>query len=404
MTNVPEIRFKGYIGAWVQRKLGEVAEFSKGSGYTKGDLVSDGTPIILYGRLYTKYETVIEDVDTFVVMRDKSVVSSGGEVIVPSSGETAEDISRASVVGKAGVILGGDLNIVNPNLTIDPVFLAVTISNGNQQKELSKRAQGKSVVHISNSDLKDIILQLPTLPEQTAIGKFIRTLDDSHTLHKRKLDELREMKRGYLQQMFPEAGERVPRVRFKGFTDEWQVRRLGDVGEIITGSTPPTSDIENYSDDGMMWVTPTDINGITISTTAKRLSNKGQQIARIVPRGSILVTCIASIGKNTMAMSSAGFNQQINAVVPNESNDPYFLLTQSEMWSTYMKSNTASTTMQIVNKSEFSKISVLLPTSKLEQIAIGNFFHKLDERITAQTQYMEQLKQLKAAYLQKMFV
>lgn len=118
----------------------------------------------------------------------------------------------------------------------------------------------------------------------------------------------------------------VPQVRFRGFVGEWEEQRLGDIGVIITGSTPPTSDIGNYSDNGMMWVTPTDINGITISTTAKRLSNKGQKIARIVPQGSILVTCIASIGKNTMVMSRASFNQQINAVVPNESNDSYFLL------------------------------------------------------------------------------
>jgi len=180
---VPRLRFAGFTEPWTQRKLGEVAEFSKGSGYSKGDLISKGSPIILYGRLYTKYETEIYDVDTFVDMRENSVLSRGGEVIVPSSGETAEDISRASVVTKAGVILGGDLNIVKPHDIIHPTFLAVTISNGNQQKELSRRAQGKSVVHISNSDLKDVNLQLPCLEEQICIGTFFRTLDELIKLH-----------------------------------------------------------------------------------------------------------------------------------------------------------------------------------------------------------------------------
>ena len=143
---------------WAQRKLGDVAEFSKGNGYSKGDLVSSGTPIILYGRLYTKYETIIENVDTFVEMKENSVLSKGGEVIVPSSGETAKDISRASVVLKSGIVLGGDLNIIKPEDTIFPLFLAITISNGKQQKELSKRAQGKSVVHVNNSDLKEVVL------------------------------------------------------------------------------------------------------------------------------------------------------------------------------------------------------------------------------------------------------
>jgi len=220
--SAPEIRFKGFTDAWAQRKLGEIAEFSKGNGYSKGDLISDGTPIILYGRLYTKYETVIEDVDTFVEMKNKSVLSVGGEVIVPSSGETAEDISRASVVSKSGVILGGDLNVINPNSTIHPSFLAITISNGKRQKELSKRAQGKSVVHINISDLKEVVLQLPSLPEQTAIGTFFRTLDDTIAIYKRKLDGLKELKKSYLQQMFPQAGERTPRVRFKGFNDNWK--------------------------------------------------------------------------------------------------------------------------------------------------------------------------------------
>jgi len=104
-------------------------------------------------------------------------------------------------VEKSGVVLGGDLNIINADSAVSPTFLAITISNGNQQKELSKRAQGKSVVHIGNSDLKEVVLQLPTLPEQTAIGNFFRTLDDAITLYKRKLDGLKELKNLFLKQL-----------------------------------------------------------------------------------------------------------------------------------------------------------------------------------------------------------
>ena len=95
---VPEIRFSGFTEEWEQRKLRDIAEFSKGSGYSKGDLIESGTPIILYGRLYTKYETSISEVDTYVEAKDGSVYSKGGEVIVPASGETAEDIARAATV------------------------------------------------------------------------------------------------------------------------------------------------------------------------------------------------------------------------------------------------------------------------------------------------------------------
>ena len=199
---IPEIRFAGFNDDWEERKLGELASFSKGNGYTKNDLVEFGDPIILYGRLYTKYETVIEKVDTFVNKKDNSIISEGSEVIVPASGESSEDISRASVVGKSGLILGGDLNIIKPVNYIDSIFLALTISNGSQQQEMSKRAQGKSVVHLHNSDLKQVNLLYPKLEEQQKIGSFFKKLDNTISLHQRKIDELKLMKKSMLQKMF----------------------------------------------------------------------------------------------------------------------------------------------------------------------------------------------------------
>ena len=184
--NVPELRFQGFIDAWEQRKLDKLASFSKGSGYSKGDLMEEGSPIILYGRLYTKYKTVINEIDTFVSPKNNSVISEGNEVIVPASGETSNDISRASVVEKQGVILGGDLNIVKPNKELNSIFLALTISNGSQQKELSKLAQGNSVVHLYNSELKKVNLFFPNLAEQEKIGSFFANVDNLITLHQRE--------------------------------------------------------------------------------------------------------------------------------------------------------------------------------------------------------------------------
>ena len=200
--HIPEIRFKGFTDAWEQCKLGDIATFSKGNGYSKSDLAPSGEPIILYGRLYTNYETTIRNVDTFVELKDKSVISQGGEVIVPASGETAEDISRASVVKNQGIIIGGDLNVIKVNHLLNPTFLALTISNGEQQKELSKRAQGKSVVHLHNSDLQEVNLTFPLLNEQKEISSLFEKMDSVITLHQRKLERLQEVKKGLLQKMF----------------------------------------------------------------------------------------------------------------------------------------------------------------------------------------------------------
>jgi len=185
-ADVPEIRFKGFTEAWEQRKLGNLASFSKGFGYSKSDLLESGTPIILYGRLYTNYETVISDVDTYANEKKGSVYSRGGEVIVPASGETAEDISVASVVEKQGVLLGGDLNIINPVRILNSVFLAISISNGNPHKKMAKMAQGKSVVHLHNADLEKINLNFPSYEEQVLISTYFQNIDNLITLHQRK--------------------------------------------------------------------------------------------------------------------------------------------------------------------------------------------------------------------------
>ena len=163
-----------------------MASYSKGKGYSKDDLTESGTPVILYGRLYTKYESVIEEVDTFVDASNDGIYSHGDEVIVPASGETAEDIARASAVAQPGVLLGGDLNILRPNKSITSLFMALSLSNGTAQKELSKRAQGKSVVHVHNSDIQDVTISYPTIDEQTQIGAFFRSLDSLITLHQRE--------------------------------------------------------------------------------------------------------------------------------------------------------------------------------------------------------------------------
>ena len=184
--SVPEIRFSGFTEDWEQRKLDDIAEFSKGSGYSKGDLTESGTPIILYGRLYTKYETIISDVDTYVEAKEGSVYSKGGEVIIPASGETAEDIARAATIDKSGILLGGDLNIVMPNEDINSAFLAISISNGNSQLELAKKAQGKSVVHIHNEEIRNLIVPFPTKTEQNKIVDYFSGLDHLITLHQYK--------------------------------------------------------------------------------------------------------------------------------------------------------------------------------------------------------------------------
>ncbi len=401
--NKPKRRFAGFTDDWEERKVANIAEYSKGNGYSKSDLTEVGTPIILYGRLYTNYQFAIDEVDTFATPKNGAVYSQGNEVLIPASGETAEDIARASAVEKSGVLLGGDLNILWPFDFINPLFLALAISSGEPQKELAKKAQGKSVVHIHNSDIQEVSVSYPLRAEQDQIVAVFRNLDHLITLHQRKLDKLGSIKKSYLSEMFPQEGEKKPKRRFKGFTDDWEQRKLGELGEIMTGSTPSTSNSEYYSEDGIPWVTPTDINSQTISDTPRKLSEEGMKVGRVVPANTILCTCIASIGKNTLLTVKGSFNQQINCLTPNEYNDAYFLLTESVFWSNIMKRMAAAGTMQIVNKTEFSELTTMVPKLE-EQKKIGQYFRALDHLITLHQRKLEKLKNIKQAYLNEMFV
>lgn len=156
---------------------------------------------------------------------------------------------------------------------------------------------------------------------------------------------------------------------------------MGELGEIMTGSTPSTATSKYYSEYGIPWVTPTDIEGNIISDTSKKLSEEGVKVGRVVPANTILCTCIASIGKNALLTVKGSFNQQINSLTPSQENNPYFLLTESELWSKELKRIAGAGTMQIVNKSEFSELSTMVPRLD-EQQKIGEFFSNLDRLIT----------------------
>ncbi|MBE5710900.1 MAG: restriction endonuclease subunit S [Slackia sp.] len=179
----PEIRFAGFTDPWEQRKLGKLCTFSKGHGYGKADIRDAGTPLILYGRLYTQYESRIEEVDTFAVEQDGSILSSGNEVIVPASGETAEDIAVASSVRRSGIILGGDLNVVTPTAKLDPDYTALAITYSKAHDDLAKRAQGKSVVHVHGNDIAEVEVSYPSESEQKRISSVVLDLDSLITLH-----------------------------------------------------------------------------------------------------------------------------------------------------------------------------------------------------------------------------
>jgi type I restriction enzyme, S subunit len=328
----------------------------------------------------------------------KARIAKAGSILVTSIASIGKNTLLRMDAG-----FNQQINSLTPTSENDSYFL---LTQSEKWSEKMKQTAASATMQIVNkTDFSNISTYVPVhKEEQEKIGSFFKQLDDTIALHQRKLDLLKEQKKGYLQKMFPKNGAKVPELRFAGFADDWEERKLKELGDIQTGNTPPTSDSDNYSLDGVLWVTPTDIKSLVISNTAKKLSQVGVTKARIAKAGSILVTSIASIGKNTLLRMDAGFNQQINSLTPTSENDSYFLLTQSEKWSEKMKQTAASATMQIVNKTDFSNISTYVPVHKEEQEKIGSFFKQLDDTIALHQRKLDLLKEQKKGFLQKMFV
>ena len=409
---VPKLRFPGFTEDWEQRKLGNNAEFSKGNGYSKSDLESFGKPLVLYGRLYTNYEFIISEVDTFAELKKGSIISEGNEVLVPASGETAEEIARASYLAKQGVIIGGDLNIIKPRGVILPSFLALILSNGSCQKELSKKAQGKSVVHLRNSDIMNVIIKYPEVGEQKKIIEVFTKIENLITLHQRKLEDLKEMKKGLLQKMFPKNNEKVPELRFPGFTEDWEQRKLEDFGKATGG----TSIESEFSEDGIYKVisigsysennvyNDQGIRAIKSDKTSNRVLNRNDLTMILNDK-----TTSGNIIGRVLLIEESGiyvYNQRTERIeIYLDEYDPVFLyemLNAPNIREKIIKQAQGNTQIY-VNWTAISLLEYMIP-SKEEQVKIGEYLHSISSLITLHQRKLDHLKELKKGLLQQMFV
>ena len=376
LTREPRCFLGSFDFSWEQRKAIDIADYSKGNGYSKGDLTDVGTPIILYGRLYTKYQFAISEVDTFAVPRNGAVYSQGNEVIVPASGETAEDIARASAVEKSGVLLGGDLNILKPFDFINPLFLALAISNGEPQKELAKKAQGKSVVHIHNTDIQEVTIAYPSNTEQDRIVSVFRQLDNLITLHQRECISFTGS-----------AGRLILTANKKRTASSWEQRKFSELVQIERGGSPrPIDDFITDAPNGLNWVkigdAPTQGNYIT--KTAEKIRPEGLSKTREVHPGDLILSNSMSFGKPYI-MGIDGCIHDGWLLIRNTYGvfDLTFLchlLGTPQMLSQY-RSLAAGSTVNNLNKELVGNTYVTIP-SITEQRVLGAYLEQLDNLIT----------------------
>jgi len=379
MNNKPNTRFKGFNGLWKLQTLEKIcANFKSGTGITSTEISElGGYPV--YGgnglRGYTNTYT-----------------HNGEYILIGRQGALCGNINTFS--GKA-YISEHAIAIGENNLSyiwfLEQLLLKLNLNSYSE----STAQPGLSV-----DKLKKISVYVPAKEEQVVIGNFLRILDNNINLNIFKLKLLRQLKKAYLQQMFPQSGESTPRVRFAGFKEPWEIRKLGDITNSYSGGTPNIKKKELYGGE-IPFIRSAEINA---DKTQLFLSKEGLEnsSAKMIEVGTILYALYgATSGEVGLSKISGAINQAILAIKPIRGYDANFIA----QWLRRQKSNIVSTYLQggqgNLSAAIVKELTVLTP-SKEEQAAIGHFFHTLDTQISTHQTKLSTLKQLKAAYLQNM--
>lgn len=258
---------------------------------------------------------------------------------------------------------------------------------------------------LMNGVMGDIIISVPpTIEEQQKIADCLSSLDELIEVTAQKVDALKEHKKGLMQRLFPAEGKNMPDLRFPEFQgmNGWEKKQVKDFGEVITGNTPSKKE-EKYWNGDFVWITAQDFKGKYINDSILKLTKFGKDKARVIPKDSVLVTCIASIGLNAINKVECSTNQQINAICCNQEYNyeyMYYLVTHNTK---NLKQLAGQTAVPIITKKSFEEFEVYAIANYDEQQKIADCLSSLDELIDATSRKVEILKEHKKGLMQQLF-
>ena len=271
-------------------------------------------------------------------------------------------------------------------------------------KYITSGARMDGLLNINPSDFFNIILPTPIKKEeQQKIADCLSSIDDLISAEEKKLALLNDYKKGWMQKLFPAEGKTIPEWRFPEFKDDnnWKCVEIETVGKVITGKTPPTSN-DSLWNGSIQFVTPTDIVGDKYQRLVQRTVVKTSKM-KVLPKGTIIFTCIASVVKMAISVYPCVTNQQINSIITKRGYYNEFIYYSLFRNVNKIKSDLSNTTVPIINKTDFSKIQIFVTLNKKEQEKIANFLSGIDELISSQKGKIEKLKQHKKALMQGLF-
>ncbi|HFI0063622.1 TPA: restriction endonuclease subunit S [Streptococcus suis] len=404
----PQLRFEGFTDDWEERKLGELANIVRGASPrpiqdpkwfdTESDVgwlrISDVTE--QNGRIHYLKQRISK------LGQEKTRVLTEPHLL----------LSIAATVGKPVVnyvktgVHDGFLIFLNPIFEREFIFQWLEMFRPKWQKY----GQPGSQVNLNSELVRNQEISLPSGKEQQKISNFFKQLDDTIALHQRKLDLLKEQKKGYLQKMFPKNGEKVPELRFAGFADDWEERKLGDVGNTFTGLTGKTK--EDFGHGSAKFVTYVNVFQNPIATLDQLDAIEIDEKQNQVQKGDIFFTT-SSETPEEVGMSSVWTHDTENVYLnsftfgyrPRVSFDLNYMASMLRSPSIRKKITFLAQGISRYNISKTKMLEIEIPTPTLsEQEKIGSFFKQLDNTIALHQRKLDLLKEQKKGFLQKMFV
>ena len=406
--NTPKIRFKGFTDAWEQRKLGDIGSTFTGlSGKTKEDFGHGDAKFVTYMNVFSNPIGNLEKTEPIEIDNKQNEVKYG-DIFFTTSSETPEEVGMSSVwlENKANVYLNSFCFGYRPLEKNNPYYMAYMLRANNFRSKMIFLAQGISRYNISKNAAMDIEIQMPKNKEQELIGKLFYEIDNLITLHQGKYDNLLKIKKSLLEKMFPQSCEKIPKWRFKGFTDTWEQRKLGEIiSETIDnrGKNPPY-----YCETGIPIIDNFMIknNGYPDLKIATRYLDDylfSNFIRKHNEKDDVLITMVGN-GIGNIAL----FPKEKSAIVQNTIGMRFEYPKKFKYYSLLSKNNEIvkldrGMAQPSIRQDELQNLDVNLPTEK-EQSKIESLMTNLDNLITLHQSKCDKLIKIKKSLLEKMFI
>ena len=410
IAKVPAIRFKGFTDTWEHRKLGEVGSTYTGlSGKSKIDFGHGEGRYVTYMNVFTNAVSSPKMVEPIEIDAKQNEVKAG-DVFFTTSSETPEEVGMSSVMleNSPNTYLNSFCFGYRTIEKFDNYYLAYMLRSDSVRENIVFLAQGISRYNISKNKVMEIEVPIPQMAEQRLLGEFFCNLDNLIALHQCKLLKLKNLKKAMLEKMFPKNGSSVPEIRFAGFTDVWEQRKLAEMTSLITKGTTPLDKSGNGNINFVKIESIDSSSGrITITSTISEEEHNGYLKRSQLEVDDVLFSIAGTLGRVATVNKDilpANTNQALAIIrLKNCCIDYITTYLKGKVVSEFVKKNPTVGAQPNLSLEQVGNLEIDLPNS-VEQKKIGLFFKNLDNLITLHQRKHEKLQNIKKACLERMFV